>query len=105
MLGMEGHRKGAEGAEAVQRAQRGHGWHVEEALGHREGAEGYRGSMQGYGGGMDRVQKGATIDINNSCIPLVTQRDCAVHTYSVTAASTFMGKLQPFSYEARTEAC
>ena len=54
---MEGHRKGAE---AVQRAQRGHGWHVEEALGHREGAEGYRGSMQGYGGGMDRVQKGAT---------------------------------------------
>ena len=30
--------------------------------------------------------------------------DCAVHTYSVTAASTFMGKLQPFSYEARTEA-
>ena len=31
--------------------------------------------------------------------------DCAVHTYSVTAASSFMGKLQPFSYEARTEAC
>ena len=51
---MEGHRKGAE---AVQRAQRGHGWHVEEALGHREGAEGYRGSMQGYGGGMDRVDR------------------------------------------------
>ena len=25
--------------------------------------------------------------------------------YSVTAASSFMGKLQPFSYEARTEAC
>ena len=45
------------------------------------------------------------IDVNNSCILLVTQRDCAVHTYSVTAASTFMGKLQPFSYEARTEAC
>ena len=47
----------------------------------------------------------AVIDVNYSCIPLVTQRDCAVHTYSVTAASTFMGKLQPFSYEARTEAC
>ena len=31
--------------------------------------------------------------------------DCAVYTYSVTAASSFMGKLQPFSYEARTEAC
>ena len=31
--------------------------------------------------------------------------DCAVHTYSVAAASSFMGKLQPFSYEARTEAC
>ena len=29
--------------------------------------------------------------------------DCAVHTYSVTAASSFMGKLQPFSYEARTD--
>ena len=57
MLGREGYRKGAE---AVQRTQRGHGWPVEEALGHREGAEGYRGSMQGYGGGMDRVQKGAT---------------------------------------------
>ena len=63
-MGMEGHRKGAEGAEAVQRAQRGHGWHVEEALGHREGAEGYRGSLQGYGGGMDRVQKGCNTATN-----------------------------------------
>ena len=31
--------------------------------------------------------------------------DCAVHTYSVTAASSFTRKLQPFSYEARTETC